>query len=478
MQPRPLGFVLTVALCWVTLAAHAQEQQLPDLGDRESAILSPFEESQMGDAFLREMRRTVPRVKDPILKYFVRTNVNVLAEHSDITYKELHPVIIDAKELNAFAAPGGVIGVNLGLFKYAEDVHEYSSVVAHELAHLSQRHFARRMEHVRSLTVAQLLGFLTSAAVIASGATDAGLAGLVGTYSMIEAGALQYSRSQEHEADRIGFNALTAAQFDPFGAARMFERMQQLFPNQDDAFEFFRTHPLTDKRISDLRAQAQEVQSRVTEFKPSDEYNLMRVRALERFVDASAKPLRDPDAIEGDELHHVYQRALIYVDMKEYKQAVESMQQVLERLPNSILATACYAEVLVLAQQPDSAIAVLESALANTPDNAPLSMIYARALNAVENHEEATSVLLRQAKLHSNDVDVWFELAETAGLAKNIIEVHRARAEFFALRGQYSEAIQNLQQAKKKNDGASFRLDASLDQRILELREQAEREDA
>lgn len=460
--------LLAVTAILGCVSAHAQEQPLPTLGDRESAVLSPFEEQEIGQAFLMELRRTVRTVNDPILKYFVRTNIDQLAQHSDLTYAKLYPAIIDAKELNAFAAPGGVIGINAGLFRYAEDVHEYSSVIAHELAHMSQRHFARRLDQQRQLAVAQLFGFLTSAAVLAAGATDAGLAGIVGTYSMVEGEALKYSRSQEREADRIGFNALTEAGFDPFGASRMFERLG----TQDEALEFLRTHPLSQDRVADLRAQAQSAQT--TEYEPDHEYQLVRVRVLQNFVDTTTSSTRNPDSVTGQDLHDRYELALILSQNGQHDEAIAAMQEVITALPTSILAIACYAELLIKSRKVGDAIDVLEKALDDTPDNAPLSILYARALKSAERFSEATSVLQKQARTHNEDVDIWFELAETAGLADDIVEVHRARAEFFALRGEFGEAISHLQKAKKKNDGASFRLEASLDQRILELRERAE----
>lgn len=462
--------LLCTAIPLVIIAAVAvtQEQPLPNLGDRESSVLSPHEERIIGQQFLIELRRSVRTVKDPILKYFVRTNMFELAEFSDLTETELHSVIIDAKELNAFAAPGGVIGINLGLFRFAEDVHEYSSVVAHELAHLSQRHFARRMDQQRQLTVAQLFGFLTSAAILASGATDAGLAGLLGTQSMVEAEALRYSRHQEREADRIGFNALTKAGYDPFGASRMFERMG----TQDDAQEFLRTHPVSQNRVSDLRAQAHELPE--GEFEPSNEYQLMRVRALQRFIETTTSSVRNPESITGDKLADRYERALVLHQRGDFGEAIEEMREVVNQMPTSLLAISCYAELLTKSERVDEAITVLEDALADTPDNAPLSMMYARALRAAEEFSEATSVLQKQARVHSDDIDIWFELAETAGLADNIVEVHRARAEYFALRGEFNQAISQLNYAKKASNGASFRLEASLDQRILELRERAE----
>ena len=457
-----------ISLTIIAAIAIAQEQPLPTLGDRESSVLSPHEERILGQQFLMELRRSVRTVRDPILKYFVRTNMLELAEHSDLTQTELYPVIIDAKELNAFAAPGGIIGINLGLLRFAEDVHEYSSVVAHELAHLSQRHFARRIDQQRQLTVAQLFGFLTSAAVLASGATDAGLAGLLGTQSMVEAETLKYSRQQEREADRIGFNALTKAGYDPYGASRMFERLG----TQDDALEFLRTHPVSQKRVADLSAQALELPE--GEFESSDEYQLMRVRALQRFIETTTSSVRNPESITGEKLADWYERALVLHQRGDFEDAIEEMRKVVKQMPTSLLAISCFAELLTMSEKVDLAITVLEHALADTPDNAPLSMIYARALKAAERYTEATSVLQKQARIHSDDTDVWFELAETAGLADKIVEVHRARAEYYALRGEFNRAISQLNLAKKASDGASFRLEASLDQRILELRERAE----
>ncbi len=472
MRPISSAWALATLALVVHIAISAQEQPLPDLGDRESSLLSPHEEQALGESFMMELRRTVRTVDDPIIKYFVKTNMYELAEHSDLTIVELQPVIIEAKALNAFAAPGGIIGINLGLFRFAEDVHEYSSVVAHELAHLSQKHFARRIEHSRQLTVAQLLGFLTSAAVLASGATDAGLAGIAGTYSMVERDALRYSRSQEQEADRIGFNALTAAGFDPFGAPRMFERMQYLYRGQDELTEYLSSHPIAETRVADLRLQAQDLEEK--EYPPNWDYQLIRTRAIQPFVESRTAITRNPEDIEGDEIPDRYERALVLSENDRHVEAVATMKEIVEEMPNSILALSCYADLLIKAGQSLHAIELLEESLADTPDNAPLSMLYAEALNAVERHEDATRVLRRQARIHSTDSDIWFELAETAGLAQDIVEVHRARAEFYALRGQYAEAIQNLQNAKRRNDGKSFRLEATIDQRILELRDRAD----
>src|SRR6476659_839376 len=147
MRPSPhMRLLIVAALSWSISAAATVSSELPELGDSSSAVVSLEMEQEIGKQLLRQVHAEVPTVSDPLLKYYTETQLYSLAEHSDLKRKQLFPVLIDAQEVNAFAAPGGVVGINLGLYLAAEDVNEYSAVLAHELAHLSQRHFARQIE--------------------------------------------------------------------------------------------------------------------------------------------------------------------------------------------------------------------------------------------------------------------------------------------------------------------------------------------
>ena len=463
------GFLVTLVLSSI---ASADDTLLPDLGDRESAALSPYEEANLGRAFLMHVHRNIPTVDDPILKYFVRNNLFELAEHSDLKVSNLTQIVVDSDELNAFAAPGGVIGINLGLLIFARDVHEYSSVVAHELAHLSQRHFARRIDQARQLELSQILGYLTSAAIFAAGGTDPALAAMAVSDSLNQNLGFKYSRTQEHEADRIGLKALTNAGFDPMGAVRMFERMKERFRFTSTPAYFLRTHPLTDERISDLRSQAQSTEG--NEFEESLEYQLMRVRVAHRYFDTASAAMAHAESLDGEALHEKYDLALALVRNNEEIRAVELMEEVYDASPNSIVVIACFADLLIKAKEDERALELVDAALANTPNNEPLSLLKAQALRSMERYEDAMNIVKRVVRQSSNDPDLWLELEAIAGLAKNIFEVHRARAEWYALRGQFPDAIENLQFAKKKLDANdSSILEASLNQRIQELREAA-----
>ncbi|MFB3107402.1 MAG: M48 family metallopeptidase, partial [Pseudomonadales bacterium] len=246
-------------LVWlvVSTTAHGEgRNDLPDLGDASSSLISPQMEREIGEDFLKRVHSALPTVDDPVLKYYVHQQLSNLAQHSELRERVLSTVLIDNDQINAFAAPGGVVGINLGLMLYAEDVHEYSSVIAHELAHLSQRHFARGIEEQRSQTLPALAAMIAAIMIGVMGGGDAGMAAISSVQAIAQANQLRYSRGREQEADRIGLNTLVRADLDPQGMARMFERMQRAYRFTRKPPEFLLTHPLSETRIADAKSHA------------------------------------------------------------------------------------------------------------------------------------------------------------------------------------------------------------------------------
>ena len=453
-----------VLLC---LGVAADTQRLPTLGDSSSSILAPHEEDALGKLILQQIRSAVPLETDPLIKYFVFKYCYLVAEHSDLEVVKLRPVVIKSNEFNAFAAPGGIIGINLGLISMASDVHGFASVIAHELAHLSQRHYARRLEKQKMTTFRNLAGYLTSVAMIAAGATDAGLATMLGANALADAASLGYSRAQEREADRIGLNTLDRAGFDPFGAARMFEEMQQSARFRREIPEYVSTHPITQNRISDMRSEAAKKPRGI--YPVTTDYQLIRQRVESRFI-TNAKET----ALQAKVQDKPYLRAIALSMNSQHDEALAIMLPIYERLPDNIIVIGSYADLLVEADRNDQAIELLESKLSIYPHNQPLSVFLAHALSRDGRHSEAVTHLWEQVKRHPEDQDLWFQLAETAGLAKQLVDVHRARAEFFVLRGNYSGALTQLRLAREQV-GEENRLAQSLDQRLMDVRAEAER---
>ena len=469
---RTLALVLAFALATALPAWGAERDPLPELGDASSAIVSPQMEKRLGEMFLKQLRSQVPIVADEVLKYYVATQLFELAQHSELKEAVVSPLLIDSEEINAFAAPGGVVGINLGLLVHANDVHEYASVIAHELAHLSQRHFARGVEAQRRATLPMLLGMIAGVALAAVGGGDAGMAAMMGTQAAAMQNQLRYSRTREQEADRIGLNTLARAGHDPDGMARMFERMQRAFRFTERPPEFLLTHPVTESRIADARNQA-------AEYGPvaaagSRDYQLMRARALVHFAPTPNRALAEARHADDGGAVAAYRLALARSRVGEHLEAIIGLRRLHEANPRSILLTASYAEALIEGGQHEPAIGLLAHQLVINPDNQPLAMLYARALAGAGRGDAAQEVLARQSRVHPNDTDIWRELAEHAGLAGDIVGVHRARAEYFALHGAYQNAIQHLEYARGLVGEGRGALMARLTQRIMDLRTELE----
>ena len=465
MNYSPIALLCALCIVGNTTARAAD---LPALGDGSSGIVSLAAERELARAALMQIRAGAPSVDDPILKYYVRLNVFRLAEKSDLTEAALHTVLIDSPQINAFAVPGGIVGINLGLMLHARDESEYSAVIAHELAHLSQRHYARGLEEQRAMTPWMLAGLLASVIIAAAGGGEAGMAAAASTQALIADQGLRFSRGREQEADRIGLNTLVGAEMDPDGMARMFERMRRAYRFVERPPEFLLTHPLTETRIADAKNQAERFAEKTAE--TSLDYQLMRVRAQTRYAESPRRALAEATARTGDEAIDTYAIAMALARDGNYENAADAARILHRAHAESLLMTASFAELLIGAKRTDEALALLERELAINPDNEPLTFLQAQALNAAERHGDAADVLWHHTRVNREDIDVWELLAETAGLAGDTVGVHRARAEYFARVGSFRMAIQHLDYARRLAHTDDHRLLASLDQRIVDLR--------
>ena len=444
---------------------------LPVVGDASSRLISPQMERQLGESFLKQVHAALPTVDDPILKYYVQRQLAGIVQYSELREPILATVLIDSDDINAFAAPGGIVGINLGLMLHARDVHEYSSVVAHEIAHLSQRHFARGIEEQRAQTLPMLAGLIAAIMIGAMGGGDAGMAAISGVQAASQANQLRYSRGREQEADRIGLNTLARANLDPWGMSRMFDRMDRAYRFTRRPPEFLLTHPLTETRIADARTQAMEYPRK--QFSESLEYQAMRARARVRYADSPKAAVMsfEKEVDENpDSPGARYGLAVALAAAERYDEAIPHVDQFYTDNPHNILFIGSLAELLTKAGKIDQSIEMLERELAVNPQNAVLAVLYADALVANRQYVAAEAVLQQQSFVNKADVDVWYDLAEVSGLAGNIIGVHLARAEFFERHGAYQRTIQHLQYARRLASRGNEPLMARLDQRINDIR--------
>ena len=287
---------MTAALLALVLAAvpvaAVEDLKLPNLGESSTSLFSAEYEYQLGRAWLRIFRGQVPTVNDPLLFDYLEGLVFRLVNHSQLKDRRVDLVIVDNPTINAFAVPGGVIGVHNGLLLYAQSEDELATVLAHEIAHLSQRHFSRRVEFAKKQQPLTLATMLASFVLMAAAGGDAGLAALSAAQAAAQDSALRYSRGNEAEADRVGMQTLVAAGMDPHAAPAMFERMLQAsrYATGNRIPEFLRTHPLSESRIADTRNRARQYpkQIRTTDLT----YQLMRARVINQLAETPEEAIR------------------------------------------------------------------------------------------------------------------------------------------------------------------------------------------
>jgi beta-barrel assembly-enhancing protease len=467
------SIALSLALLSAPPALHAQSQ-LPSLGDRISGIYSLEEEYRLGRDFLRTVRRSAPTLSDPLLNDYVVNFTHNLAVHSDLQDYRLAFILIDSPVLNAFAAPGGIIGVNGGLFLNAHTEGEFASVMAHELAHVSQRHFARSIEDAQRRRIPELATLLASVILMGSG-SSAGPAAVMAAQGRSIENQLRFSRQNEAEADRLGLVTMVNAGYDPNDMAKLFERLMDISRFTTRPPEFLLSHPVTESRVSDARSRANRLPVRAAT--PNIEYHLMRARVQVHYELNKANAVRDfterlqtsRDTLAQD--YNRYGLALAYLGNNQYREAREELNKLLAKEPNRITYVVTHADILIESGQAVEALEYLDRHLRINPSNHPLTMAQVSALIANRDYAAAVRILERHAITRPEDHNLWYLIAETQGQAGDISKVHQARAEYFILVGDFRSAREQLNYALRIETGREENLPliARLRQRVNDV---------
>ena len=448
----PARILLFSLITAVAMPLTANEFNLPSLGDTSSSIMSREQEYQLGRAWLSMLRGSVRTLEDPLLKDYVERHVMGLAETSQLEARRLTFVALDSPQLNAFAAPGGIIGVNGGLFLHAHSEAEFASVMAHELAHLSQRHFARGLQHQQQNRIPLMTAMLASIILAASGGGDAGFAALASTQAAAIQEQRRFSRQNEQEADRIGLLNLKGAGYDPNAMPDMFERLARLSRFSRTPPEFLLTHPVNQSRIADSRNRAGQLSGDGR--RDSLYYQMMRARVqlfYEESPGLAAQRFRALlDQHEGEHSAARYGLALALIRSGQQAEAETELQTLLAEHPDNIAVQLAQVELDGSRNRLDQALTRLDQLLAMQPDNYPLLEAKANMLLRKQDYRGAEQVTDRLARLRSDDPDVWYLVSEVRGLAGNILGVHQARAEYFMLAGDLDQADEQLDQALKR----------------------------
>jgi len=464
---------LGLALLLGEAASRALAQALPDLGSAGDVVLSPSTERRLGESIVRDIRFRDPAyLDDPEIVDYLTSFGTRLVRANPAARQDFEFFAMRDSVVNAFALPGGFVGVNTGLLTLVDSESELASVLGHEIAHVSQRHIARmlgqeqqlQMPMLAALAAAILLGHARPD--LASGAVAAAQAGAVQTQ-------LSYSRDFEREADRIGLNTMEAAGFDPRAMATMFEKLQRATGVSDDASVpgWLRTHPMTVERIADAQNRAARLPYR--QHIDSLDFQLvrakLRVEAVEppRAVAYFRAALREQRYASEPAARYCLAAALLR-DGKSAEAGAEVARLRAESAASPMIDL-LDARVKQAAGERRAADAVLAKAAEQYPESRALTYARAAALQAEHRNEDALGVLRAALRLYPHDDRLYALQAQTyAALGKRLLQ-HQSQGEAYALQGSLPAAIEQLQIARASGDGDFYQLSV-VDARLKELR--------
>lgn len=473
LPKKCIVLLFAVLLQHGALGQTSNRIQLPSLGEASAGLISPSQEYELGQSLLRRFRGGMPLTTDPFIEDYVHNLLRRLVPHSDLSDPRLEILILENRNLNAFAAPGGIVGLNTGTFLLTQTEHQLVAILAHELAHLSQRHYARNLQQQKTGNIMALSGLVAGMLMMASGVgTEAGAATMMTSQAAYIDSVLRFSREMEQEADRVGMRTMLQAGYDPHAVPGLFELMLRNSRFRSDIPEFLLTHPLTERRIADAASRAERYPRR--HYPANETFELVRARAiLLHQSNAQAAVRRFTDELNANNLSPYaarYGLVQALVRAGRYDDALEHWQH-LEQSPHNKVATVmARADIHAGKKEYEHAFALLELQLAQHPSFHPLNVRTAELLMEAGQYQRAQQLLTEHAKRQPDNAYVWYLLAEVHGLAGNILEVHKARAEYFMLRGIYRKAEIQLRNALRLIDKEDFQQQARIEQRLLDVR--------
>tara|TARA_B100001057_G_scaffold291534_1_gene291549 strand:+ start:64 stop:1458 length:1395 start_codon:yes stop_codon:yes gene_type:complete len=454
------------------ISDEKKELLLPQLGDRVSAAVSSSEERAIGKEFLKQIYYQAPLISDPLIQEYTELLIYRLSEYSQVEDRYFNVLLIDDNSLNAFAAPGGIIGVNGGLFINADNEGQFSSVLAHELAHLSQRHFARNVLRSQDSNLASILVMVSSIAIgILSNNPNAMAFGP----AFLQTQSLRYSRLFEKEADRVGFANLVRAGYNPNSMGEMFENMNDLRRLSGDLPpEFLLTHPLSTSRINDAFNAAEGISEDGTKT-DSLEYSLIKSRLEIRYEKIPSNSLRYFNSLVENTRSdaNLYGLALSHKVNNDYKKSINLIDELINKYPKNLFLNTSKVEILTEANQYEAALDLSNKFLEISPKNFPLSIAKSKLLLQMKRYFESEEIIRDQILRRNDNPELWFLLSEIQRSSKNIVGYHQSRAEYFLLLGQNEEALNQLEFALKLTKN-NFQVSESIMTKIIKIKKELE----
>lgn len=423
--------------------------KLPDLGTSALQALPLEKEQAIGEVMMMQIRGSSPVISDPVLdEYLTTLGRKLVANASDVRFP-FSFFWINNPEINAFAFYGGHVGVHTGLMAQSDNESQFASVLGHEIAHVTQRHLARRIQQQQdnsAMTIAGMVAGILATIV----APDAGIAILSASQTQAAFSQLTHSRSAEQEADRIGMQTLNNAGFDPYASSEFLTKLAAQIRYKYKPPAFLLTHPLPESRVSDVRLRAQQFEKR--QYPQSLEFNLAKSRVIARYhhkpVDAEnlfRKLIKENTFYNSTALK--YGLGISLLDQKKYEEAATILDELMASDPKNLFYIDTHTDLLIGQGKAKDAVKFLANLHDNRPNNQVITLNYANAALEAKQYDLAER-LLKSFLLEKPEHNLAKQLiADVYKKQENLASYHEANADVLAQYGAYLKAADEVQKA-------------------------------
>jgi len=436
-------FFLFLSLSTVTKASNT----LPNIGTVGASALTIDQEKEYGWAFNLMANQALPIIHDPVLNYYIDDLGQNIVSHADSVRMPFRFFLVEDKEINAAAFLGGNVKIHTGLFIHAENESELAGVVAHEVAHITQRHLARMLEqqsYSNPATLAAMAGSLLLSLV----SPAAGMAALSTSMAVTMQSQINYTRANEYEADRIGITTLHEAGYDPDGMADFFSKLAEKYKYASMPPQMLSTHPLPETRLAEARLRAAQLPT--TKIKSSLNYQLSKARITVRYNKIT--PTAAIDYYQSQLKNKRYQikeaaeygLALAYFQNKDYQQAHDLITELMTKQPANLFYLDFITDTLTALKDTSTAVKLLTPYQQQTPDNAVVTLNLVLVLQTEKKYQQAEQLLERFIRSHPNHILAHLLAIDLYKLMKERAKEHAMKAQYLALQGRFREASQEM----------------------------------
>jgi predicted Zn-dependent protease len=439
-------------------------QKLPDLGDSSQTVMSPAQERKLGEAIMRQVRASGAYLDDAEVNDYLNELGNRLVAATRDARQDFLFFAVPDGQINAFALPGGFIGINTGLILLAQDESQLASVLAHEISHVTQHHVTRGMANQMNVLLTSIAGIALAVLASKAGGNSSGqatAAAIAGSQALGMQQQINFTRENEFEADRIGFQRLVAAGFDPTAMAALFDRLQRSSRFvEGNTPSYLRSHPITYERVAEAKSRAQNLPYRQV----PDSLDFHMVRALLQSYQGEAKEqvVRFDNSIAerkfNNEIAEHYGLVASLLRARNIPRARVELATLEKIAPPHPMIEAMAGNVLMAAQEYPAAVARFEAALERYPNKMQLVHDYPDALIKAGRAADAAAFLERELVRFPGEGSLHETAARAYAAQDKRLKQHQHQGEYYAWIGNLPLAIEQFRLALKSGDGDFYQM--------------------